>query len=136
DLLARLSLELEQDDHGAVLLADAVEDLVERDARLAPLEQAQRIGFVDGEARQLVGGPPLAAQPSHPPARPAPAPPPVADDAQGDLVEPGRDLRLASPVGQAPLHDEEDLVNDVLDVDVRTAEAPRPGRDRVGVPAI
>src|SRR5258708_23965306 len=100
----------------AVLLANAVQDPVQRRRRLVPFQQLESARLLGRQVRQLVaaGSPPGVRARQEPP--PAPAPPAIADDAQRDLVKPGGDLRVAAPFGQPPLRHHEDLVHDVLAV--------------------
>jgi hypothetical protein len=57
------------------------------------------------------------------------APPVIARDAQANPEEPCRRLRSFDEIGQAPMHDQEDILHRVVEVRRRDAEPPERSPD-------
>jgi len=107
DLFAAQALELEENNHGSVLLTNAVENAVKGARRFAPLEQGERVRLAVGQLREIVpgAGPArLAPDDARRPPAPPPAAAPIANDPKRDLVEPGRDVSVAAPLVETALN--------------------------------
>ncbi len=103
-----------------LLFRQTLRDLVD------PQEGLPRLDLLKGACLRIHGLPRLIYP--QPTAYLSP-PPLVPNYVGGDAVQPCRDLRVATKLGQAALHDQKDLVDQVVDLDRGAGPAPCPASD-------